>query len=136
MKTLEGKTVRAILINHEKDLIRLICDGPALFLSATGDCCSRSWFEHMTGVEALIGHAINAVIERPMPGDKEETPDRVIRFYGWTLETSRGRCDIEMRNESNGWYGGDCIVSEKALDQYHGERDDESSAQKLVTDDF
>ena len=139
MKDLIGKTVKAIRINDVKDLIELTCDDGILYLSAVGDCCSTSWFEHMTGVEALIGHTIKNVLVREMPPPKTDDEDDefdVTDFYGWTLETEAGRCDIEMRNQSNGYYGGTCEVSSKALDQYGREREDKDSTTKAVTDDF
>ena len=135
MEKLIGKEVKEIKINYDKDLIKLVCVDSVLFLSAYGDCCSRSWFEHMTGVDALIGQKINKVVEREMPPAKENEEEmECLQFYGWTIETNRGRCDLEMRNESNGYYGGDCEVDEKPLGKYGGTRDDDAT--KTVTDDF
>ena len=128
-----GKTVIKMEVNDEKDVIRFkLSGGDVLFASAVGDGCSYSWFEHLEGEEALIGHPVISVVERKMPEaeDKTDGPDYgdLTQFYGWTLETSRGRFDIEMRNESNGYYGGAAIISDVISDQYNCEKDEHSFA--------
>lgn len=116
---LVGRIVESAWINERRDVIELrFADNPALFLCAVGDCCSRSWFEHVEGVDALIGHQILRVVEREMPPPSSDAHSDVTRYYGWTIETARGRCDIEMRNESNGWYGGSVYIAEWIVDQY------------------
>lgn len=72
---------------------------------AEGDCCSKSHFEHVNGLQSLFGNEVLRVVERAMPEDTRGDWE-TIRYYGWTLETKNGRCDIEMRNTSNGYYGG------------------------------
>lgn len=119
-----GRAVVQVEINGPKDLlIFTFKDGSRIFASATGDCCSTSWFEHVEGLECLIGHKIVEAVERDMPkGIKDEEHDH-LQFYGWTLVTSRGRFDIEMRNASNGYYGGSVDLSfTDANDQYGQKR--------------
>lgn len=119
IKDLEGKTIKELVINSEKTTIGFILDnGKTLWANAVGDCCS---FEHVNGVDALIGQTINKVVEREMPEAEGEHGDEVVQYYGWTFETNKGRCDLEMRNRSNGYYGGWVNVSDKVLDQYDGE---------------
>ena len=135
MCDLVGKTVKEARINDEKDLILLVLlDDSRLYLSAVGDCCSSSWFEHIGGLEAVIGHEITEVINREMPESKESDDYHVTKFYGWTLVTENGRCDIEMRNRSNGYYGGWVEVHEQPLTQYGDVRDD--AATKPLTEDL
>lgn len=127
-KALIGKRVETIDINPDRDLLRFsLAGGEVIYASAVGGCCSRSWFESIEGVDALIGHEVLRVTDRAMPPENDKTGDpeygSLIQFYGWTIETSRGRFDIEMRNESNGYYGGEVIVSDVASDQYRTERD-------------
>ena len=119
---LVGKTVSKLEMNNAKDVIRFtLDDGAFIFASAVGECCSRSWFEHIEGEDALIGSPVLAVVEKKSAPDYGE----LTQFYGWTLETARGRFDIEMRNESNGYYGGKIIVSDSISDQHHSEVEDE-----------
>ena len=108
MEELKGVAVKSVEINNAKDLIVILSEnGDKWYLSATGDCCSSSWFEHIEGIDALIGETINKVVDREMPEGRDDEEHEHLEFYGWTLETAKGRCDIEMRNASNGYYGGD-----------------------------
>lgn len=124
---LVGKSVRGLRINADKDVIALeLADGATLYLAAVGGCCSRSWFEHLNGISALLDTPILRVVDKPMPEATEqagEYGDEHTQYYGWTLETANGRCDLEMRNASNGYYGGEVIVSDVVSDQYHCEVD-------------
>ncbi len=106
MKELAGKTVYAVRLNDDKDFIVFECEnGDTVAYSAEGDCCSHSWIEHLNGLSELLGKRVNRIVEREMPEMKRGEYE-YIQSYGWTLETETGRCDIEMRNESNGYYGG------------------------------
>ena len=121
-----GKTISNIEMNADKTVMRFtLSDGAVLYASAVGGCCSCSWFEHIEGEDALIGHEVLRAVEREMSEaiDKTNGPDYgdLTQFYGWTLETDRGRFDVEMRNESNGYYGGSVIISDVVSDQYHSE---------------
>lgn len=125
-EVLTGLTIRSALIGNEKETLILTTDsGKKYEFNAVGDCCSNSWFEHMNGVESLIGHAILNVITREIPEDKQtasshELNDDVISYYGWTIETVAGRFDIEMRNASNGYYGGYIEQGYEAKEVYPG----------------
>jgi len=135
MKDLEGKTIGGLKINDEKDALFFdIKGGISIVVSAVGDCCSKSWFEHIEGVEALIGKKIVKVVERDMPGPKEyDEGNGLIQFYGWTLELDSGeRVDFEMRNDSNGYYGGWVEVHSTARDQYQDHREDIKGIEPLV----
>lgn len=141
IKTLTRKRIKSIEINERRDLIALDTDDGIVFLSAVGDCCSHSWFEHIQGLEALVGHEIRGVEDRQMP-DIPDKPDEyeVIKSYGWSIITERGRCELEMRNSSNGYYGGWIEVSESSpLDQYSSPRtpSDKDELKTLpLTEDF
>lgn len=130
-----GQVIKAVRRNDAKDLIELETDlGTVIYLSAMGDCCSTSWFEHLAGVDALIGERVLGVVERKMPKTEEKDGDYIL-FYGWTLETAKGRCDLEMRNSSNGYYGGDISIGAEPLDQYASKRED-AKATIPVMEDF
>jgi hypothetical protein len=120
LDALTGKTINRLSINTAKDVIKVeFAGGGARFLCAVGDCCSRSWFEHIGGLDALIGHTIHAVDAREMPPLKEEeNPDTFVQYYGWRFTTWRGYADLEMRNESNGYYGGWVEVVPGPVNQY------------------
>lgn len=121
-----GSVVTSVEMNAGKDVLVFHREGQSdIIASATGDCCSHSWFEHVEGLECLIGHKIIGAVERAMPEAQRDHPEHdCLQFYGWTLETARGRFDIEMRNSSNGYYGGSvALSSESALDTYDHARE-------------
>lgn len=87
----------------------LTSDGGYVAYAAEGDCCSRSWFNHLSGLDALLGQTVIAVQVKPMseiPGTGDGWESDELKIYGWTLTTPRGYVDLEMRNSSNGYYGG------------------------------
>lgn len=121
-----GNKIVQVEINGPKDLlIFTLEDGRRVFASATGDCCSTSWFENVEGLECLLGQKIIEAAERAMPEPRDDEEHDHLQFYGWTLVTCRGRFDIEMRNASNGYYGGSCDLSfVEAKDTYGKKRQD------------
>lgn len=85
----------------------LTASGRALKYEAYGDCCSYSWFEHISGLQHLIGGTVTEIRERDMPDSTDKDPEHEwLSFYGWAIVTDKGYFDIEMRNSSNGYYGG------------------------------
>jgi len=110
-----GKTIVAVHTTAGRDAIGFVmASGETLLFWAEGDCCSRSWFEHVTGLVHLLGAEITGIKDRPMgeaietlsPEQKRAFHDRELKLYGWTIMTTRGYFDVEMRNSSNGYYGG------------------------------
>jgi len=79
--------------------------------SSKGDCCSRSWIEHIDGVNYLIGHEIMSVkvMYMPKPAKNHHNCVKewdVVKYYSVKITTDEGICDIDFRNSSNGYYGG------------------------------
>ena len=87
------------------------------------DCCSHTWIEDVLEADALVGHTIASVenlmlppnyqLHAPANGCKHTTLgyyEDVMRFYGLAITTERGRCVIDYRNSSNGYYGGDLDI--------------------------
>jgi hypothetical protein len=108
LDVLVGKKILHVMLSEDKTYLAFFADDAGLFGWTTeGDCCSTSWIEHINGVQALLGEVVTGVVSRDLPDPPENKDDYdVIQRYGWTLETKKGRCDIEMRNHSNGYYGG------------------------------
>ena len=111
MKELVGKTVNKILISpNDETLVFETNDGPLAY-QTEGDCCSSTWFESITGVEALLGKTVNKEesIDMPEPPSREYKSGHycdVLQDYGEKLATDGGVADIVYRNSSNGYYGG------------------------------
>jgi hypothetical protein len=106
-----GRKILGVLTDQAHGYLVFNTDiGPASYM-AEGDCCSYSWFENISGLEYLLDATVIEVRERKMPGavekkDSDDYVEKCTQFYGWTLVTNKGHFDIEMRNESNGYYGG------------------------------
>lgn len=109
MRELMGKRINEILIDaDEQHYLVFKTDQGDIAYFAEGDCCSESWFYHLLGVDALLGHTVLSVEE---VWDGEDPPDEfsrqeVDRLYCVKLVTDSGYADIEFRNSSNGYYGG------------------------------
>lgn len=88
-----------------------------------GDCCSQSWIEHISGFDALIGQEVleasNVDMGEISPPENRDNYSEVIQQYSYDLKTLKGYFKIELRNESNGYYGGNLepcnFVAEKPL---------------------
>lgn len=141
LNILHGRKIESAEINASKDLIRLKTrlgngDSETVFVSAVGDCCSRSWFEHINFSEALIGETVLGVEDFGSQSENDGKDDDRTIIYRRALKTSRGQCDIEMRNESNGYYSGWLNVANRPLDQYDAEISDEDIGQMSPLRDF
>jgi hypothetical protein len=131
LKQYIGKTLKTFTFKEET-LYFDFEDAKELTLYAVGDCCSSSWFESISGQEALVKGAtilsfefvdLRKVIEKIEDGYMEE----LIQFYSVKIKTTKGYVDVEMRNSSNGYYGGyitintDDQYSMDDLNSYYGE---------------
>lgn len=107
-EALVGEKIVSFHANEGHTSIGFITEsGRALAWDAWGDCCSYSWFEHVSGLAHLIGGTVSEIKGREMPGATSDEDHECLQFYGWSIVTDKGYFDIEMRNSSNGYYGGD-----------------------------
>jgi hypothetical protein len=102
------------------------------------DCCNTVWFNHVNGVETVLGEGnLFDVLRGAMVTgveDKGWTEDRadgydVIQDGFWTIATDRGYIDLEVRNSHNGYYGGSVKYDEES-------KIDAISGLRAVTTDF
>lgn len=109
MKELIGSTIQAIWIDgDDQTYLAFDTDRGQFRYVAQGDCCSESWFYHIIGVGALLGHTVTQV-EYVKDGDTPEdeySRQEVDLLYGINIRTDGGMADIEFRNSSNGYYSG------------------------------
>lgn len=137
MKELIGKTIEKVELGNDTTLVFTTSGGEKIAYYAEGDCCSSSWFSNITGIKNLLGQTVNEVVEREEFSEEEQKkaeeeykknndyePD-VLALYGFMLKTDKGTCDVEFRNESNGYYGGYCELTESI-----------PSKLKEITEDF
>lgn len=106
-----GKTVVSHSLADDGSLLTLQCkDGSRIYLTPSGACCSSSWIESIDAPDALHG-TIHDVEDREMPdlghvGTERHPSVDYVRYYGLMIATEKGRCVIDYRNDSNGYYGG------------------------------
>ena len=84
------------------------------------DCCNTVWFNHVNGVETVLGEGnvfdilrgamITGVESKGWTDDRtDEDGYDVIQDGFWTIATDRGYIDLEVRNSHNGYYGGSVV---------------------------
>lgn len=118
---LVGKKLVACSINAMRNEITLETSGGKYWLEAEADCCSRSWIEHFE-YAPLIGATILGVDSKEVaPSDDELPPTKFPDFqqgcdqaYFYEVRTDRASETIEMRNSSNGYYGGWLVLYREA----------------------
>lgn len=76
----------------------------AVELIPDGECCSTSWIESVNDLKDLKG-AILFSFEH-VSGHSESDAHSKIDYDFYKFRTSKGYVDVEMRNESNGYYSG------------------------------
>lgn len=133
MEELVGKIIQKIRLNENDTLMVFNTSiGERIAFQTEGDCCSSSWFSHISGLDTLIGNRINEVFPRNEFTEEEQAKAEAegsyesLTLYGFLLITDKGTCDVEFRNDSNGYYGGWCektSFEEKALNQEYQEGD-------------
>lgn|SRR5574343_1612208 len=118
-EALRGHSIVDIYLHDSKERVAIVVGGSdymvsIVFLETEGDCCSHSWVEHIGNPEAC--HMAQFFEWRDVgidPSPDELTADQQreydegeLKFYFMELSTSKGQTLIEMRNSSNGYYGG------------------------------
>lgn len=100
-----GATVASV--THDRNAIVITTDKGRLVMSAEGDCCSTSWFESVD-VDNVAGATVTAFESAAGPAltPEEERGHDCLKNYFGMVTTSKGRILWEMRNSSNGYYGG------------------------------
>jgi hypothetical protein len=102
-----GRTVVGVFIATDKKALRFdVEDGAAIVARADGDCCSSTWIESADAPEMLLGKVVS-VEDLAMPDSGQPDEYEVVAYYGCKITTDKGRCVIDYRNKSNGYYGGD-----------------------------
>lgn len=101
-----GKKIEECRISGDRYTMFWKVDGQWWTISAEGDCCSRSWYEHCDNGEALQNATLNSFED--VDSDSFEEESEYIRINMLKFATNKGHCTIEFRNSSNGYYSGWC----------------------------
>ncbi len=111
---LKGKTIKEILVEDDRETLMFILDPQEkIEFQAVGDCCSDSWIEHYDHIKEPA--TIIEFVEIDIPASFESKPSEhnkgedVMEYYFYELKTDKGSFMIEMRNSSNGYYGGSLV---------------------------
>lgn len=112
IKSMIGKLVTNIEVTEgEGTIIFHHENGDRTEFYATGDCCSESWIEHFENVsrpEKIVDFVEHNICPYPdeIPETKTDHYEESMQYYFYKLITDRGEYNVEMRNSSNGYYGG------------------------------
>ena len=122
MKELVGKIISKVELSDDTEFLAFTTiEGEVISYRTWGDCCSVSWFSHINGFSNLIGSKVLEVTQKEerVPTDAEEAEGdyEVLAIYAYTIKTEKGYCDIEFRNDSNGYYGGWCDLASGKTEQ-------------------
>ena len=110
---LVGQTITAIYLADDQGAIKFVLnDGREIVARADGDCCSHTWIEDVIAPEAAIGAEVMRAEDIDLPEEftqptKTDHYEDEMSYYGFVIETAKGRCTLAYRNSSNGYYGGD-----------------------------
>ena len=91
-------------------------DGREIVLDLDGDCCSVSYFEaeSLKDLQSLVGERIVQIerVDSSLPGNKvvELRADEEILYHALKITTDKQELVVDWRNESNGYYDGECHV--------------------------
>ena len=77
-------------------------------LEARGDCCSHSyWYrDSFEGLDNLFESEVIRAEDMKITGGADLENGYCLEIYAIRLHTAKGTATLEMRNESNGYYGG------------------------------
>lgn len=114
MKLLNGKSIKSVKINIGNNVLwfETLC-GANIYYLATGDCCSKSWFENFKDLENIIKHKrIITYVTSVFCNEKAKpTKQQCDQIYHVLFDISlipESRVYIvpfNLRNSSNGFGG-------------------------------
>lgn len=111
-QTIPETPVVAAFINEDDTIIKIVFEGgEERYLVTDGDCCSETWIEHVSNFDEIVGAKILSTKTKTL-GEGIGTRQECDQLYSATLVVRPNwldhlDVDIEFRNSSNGYYGGD-----------------------------
>ena len=123
---LVGKRINGLFIGDSAwALVFRDINGRHYCFRTENDCCNTVWFNHVNGVETVLGEGnvfdilrgamVTAVESKGWTDDRtDEDGYDVIQDGFWTIATDRGYIDLEVRNSHNGYYGGSVVYDEES----------------------
>ena len=123
---LVGKRINGLFIGDSAwALVFRDINGRHYCFRTENDCCNTVWFNHVNGVETVLGEGnlfdilrgamVTGVESKGWTDDRtDEDGWDVIQDGFWTIATDRGYIDLEVRNSHNGYYGGSVVYDEES----------------------
>ena len=123
---LVGKRINGLFIgDHAWALVFRDINGRHYCFRTENDCCNTVWFNHVNGVETVLGEGnlfdilrgamVTGVESKGWTDDRsDEDGYDVVQDGFWTIATDRGYIDLEVRNSHNGYYGGSVVYDEES----------------------
>lgn len=113
-KNLVGKKIIQVNMEDKQYLTFQTKDSSDFTFQAYGDCCSYSWIEHVSGLDALLGQEVLEFEEISMGEVQHDNKHYdCLQSYSYKLKTAKGVFEVELRNDSNGYYGGDLSPTDR-----------------------
>ena len=94
MKELIGKTIKRVLISPNDEILVFDTDAGIIVYETEGDCCSSTWFENITRVEALLEHRIIGCEYIDLPAPNEGREYKNDGYYGGGIDLVTSGLDI------------------------------------------
>lgn len=111
MLELKNKTIRHVLLGHAEfdgEWVKFITDEGTLVYESDANCCSDTFISNIQGLRNLLGYKVFDAVECPTINNAEPSyRQKYDDIHRYVLATDQGYVDIEFRNSSNGYYGGD-----------------------------
>lgn len=100
---------------RSESMVLVSLDGRRIELSLSAECCSSSYFEvnSVADVKGLVGHVIMG-IEHVGSGPAhswDDGHDNKTEYHAIKITTDRCEIVVDWRNESNGYYDGECEIA-------------------------
>lgn len=114
MNEIIGHTIKNLSLEDGGENLVFTTEKGNIIYTTYSECCSRSFFSDIEGLDNLLGEKVLSVTERQEWTDEETKKAESqgdydsLSLYGYIIKTQKGTCDIEFRNDSNGYYGGSC----------------------------
>lgn len=103
---LVGKTIIMVAASLDLELMEFYdVSGDVFRLSTVIDCCNSVWFNHVSGLDCLIKSTV-VEVRQSQWNEVARTEQEDDEACFWTFITTHGYFDLEVRNSSNGYYGG------------------------------
>jgi hypothetical protein len=114
IEAMKGRKLAEVKLAPDKEsIVFSFQDGHTQAFEVYGDCCSRSWIEHLELPGDVDGATLLSVKDSDTITQDHEDHDEdheegggCVKVYNTVFHTDRGDIVLEFRNSSNGYYGG------------------------------